>query len=56
MAEGIEQPGQYQALRNLGCDLGQGFFIARPMDLAATREWLAEADRAARRDDKLDAA
>jgi EAL domain-containing protein (putative c-di-GMP-specific phosphodiesterase class I) len=56
VAEGIEQPDQYQALRNLGCDLGQGFFIARPMDLAATREWLAEADRAARRDDKLDAA
>jgi diguanylate cyclase (GGDEF)-like protein/PAS domain S-box-containing protein len=56
VAEGIELSGQYQALRDLGCDLGQGFFIARPMDLADTREWLAEADRAARRDDELDAA
>ena len=55
VAEGIELSDQYQALRNLGCDLGQGFFIARPMDLATTREWLADADRA-RRDDELDAA
>ena len=56
VAEGIEQSAQYQALRDLGCDLGQGFFIARPMDVDATREWLADADRAARRDDELDAA
>jgi diguanylate cyclase (GGDEF)-like protein/PAS domain S-box-containing protein len=56
VAEGIELSGQYQALRDLGCDLGQGFFIARPMDLADTREWLADADRATRRDDELDAA
>jgi diguanylate cyclase (GGDEF)-like protein/PAS domain S-box-containing protein len=56
VAEGIELSGQYQALRDLGCDLGQGFFIARPMDLADTREWLADADRASRRDDELDAA
>jgi diguanylate cyclase (GGDEF)-like protein/PAS domain S-box-containing protein len=56
VAEGIELSGQYQALRDLGCDLGQGFFIARPMDLADTRMWLADADRAARRDDELDAA
>ena len=56
VAEGIELSGQYQALRDLGCDLGQGFFIARPMDLADTREWLAEADRVSRRDDELDAA
>ena len=56
VAEGIELSGQYQALRDLGCDLGQGFFIARPMDLADTRMWLADAERAARRDDELDAA
>ena len=56
VAEGIELSDQYQVLRNLGCDLGQGFFIARPMDLATTREWLADADRASQRDDELDAA
>jgi EAL domain-containing protein (putative c-di-GMP-specific phosphodiesterase class I) len=52
IAEGIEVSDQYQALRTLGCDLGQGFFIARPMDLATTREWLADADRVARRDER----
>ncbi|MDX6560360.1 MAG: hypothetical protein QOD65_174 [Gaiellales bacterium] len=56
IAEGIELSDQYQALRTLGCDLGQGFFIARPMDIATTREWLADAERAAKRDDQLDAA
>jgi EAL domain-containing protein (putative c-di-GMP-specific phosphodiesterase class I) len=56
VAEGIELSGQYNALRDLGCDLGQGFYIARPMDLSDTREWLAEADRVARRDDDAHAA
>jgi EAL domain-containing protein (putative c-di-GMP-specific phosphodiesterase class I) len=56
VAEGIELSGQYQALRDLGCDLGQGFYIARPMDLTDTREWLADADRATRRDDDAHAA
>jgi EAL domain-containing protein (putative c-di-GMP-specific phosphodiesterase class I) len=45
MAEGIESSAQYESLRALECDYGQGFFIARPMDLAATRAWLAEAGR-----------
>jgi EAL domain-containing protein (putative c-di-GMP-specific phosphodiesterase class I) len=45
LAEGIESSEQYDALRALGCDFGQGFFIARPMDLAAMRAWLAEARR-----------
>ena len=51
VAEGIETEEQYQALRELGCGYGQGFFIARPMGLAATRAWLADARRAARRAD-----
>jgi EAL domain-containing protein (putative c-di-GMP-specific phosphodiesterase class I) len=46
VAEGIESSEQYEALRSLGCDYGQGYFISRPMDLAATRAWLAEAKRA----------
>jgi diguanylate cyclase (GGDEF)-like protein/PAS domain S-box-containing protein len=32
IAEGIEQPRQLLALREMGCDYGQGFFVARPMD------------------------
>ena len=31
IAEGIEQPRQFSALREMGCDYGQGFLIARPM-------------------------
>jgi diguanylate cyclase (GGDEF)-like protein len=38
VAEGIEEVGQLQLLRELGCELGQGFLFARPMtgeDVAA---------------------
>jgi diguanylate cyclase (GGDEF)-like protein/PAS domain S-box-containing protein len=31
IAEGIEQPRQLSALRDMGCDYGQGFLVARPM-------------------------
>jgi diguanylate cyclase (GGDEF)-like protein/PAS domain S-box-containing protein len=31
VAEGIEQPRQLDALRELGCGYGQGFLVARPM-------------------------
>jgi diguanylate cyclase (GGDEF)-like protein len=31
VAEGIEDYGQLAILRNLGCDLGQGYYISRPL-------------------------
>ena len=31
VAEGIETDAQLARLRDLGCDLGQGFFFARPL-------------------------
>jgi diguanylate cyclase (GGDEF)-like protein/PAS domain S-box-containing protein len=31
VAEGIEVDAQAEALRNLGCELGQGYFFARPL-------------------------
>jgi diguanylate cyclase (GGDEF)-like protein/PAS domain S-box-containing protein len=40
VAEGIELPEQWSTLRDLGCDLGQGFYFARPMDADATLEFL----------------
>jgi diguanylate cyclase (GGDEF)-like protein len=40
VAEGIERPEQWDRLRELGCDLGQGFYFARPMDVAGTLEFL----------------
>jgi diguanylate cyclase (GGDEF)-like protein/PAS domain S-box-containing protein len=35
VAEGIEEPSQLAVLRDLGADLGQGYFFARPLDVAA---------------------
>jgi diguanylate cyclase (GGDEF)-like protein len=31
VAEGVEQDGQLQRLRQMGCEFGQGFLFARPM-------------------------
>ena len=41
VAEGIEAGEQAQALRGLGCEYGQGFHFARPMDTAQIRSLLA---------------
>jgi diguanylate cyclase (GGDEF)-like protein/PAS domain S-box-containing protein len=40
VAEGIELPEQWSTLRDLGCDLGQGYFFARPMDAEGTLDFL----------------
>ncbi|CAN5672322.1 hypothetical protein BH23PSE1_BH23PSE1_06700 [soil metagenome] len=37
VAEGIETQGEYEALRQLGIDRGQGYFLGRPADLAAAQ-------------------
>ena len=31
IAEGIETPAQLAQLRNLGCEFGQGYLLARPL-------------------------
>ena len=38
-------PEQRDALRDLGCDLGQGFLFARPMDAEASLAFLAAQPR-----------
>ena len=38
-AEGIETAESYALLRTLGCDEGQGYFMARPMPAEALRTW-----------------
>jgi diguanylate cyclase len=45
VAEGIETDAVLTMLRQYGCDVAQGFLLARPMPLAALGPWLA--DRAA---------
>ena len=41
VAEGIEFPEQWHSLRALGCEMGQGFYFAHPMDVDSTLEYLA---------------
>jgi EAL domain-containing protein (putative c-di-GMP-specific phosphodiesterase class I) len=36
VAEGIESMEEMEALRELGCDLGQGFYLAYPLDITRT--------------------
>jgi len=40
VAEGVQTTEQFELLERLGCELAQGFGIARPMDAQHTREWL----------------
>jgi diguanylate cyclase (GGDEF)-like protein/PAS domain S-box-containing protein len=39
VAEGIETESHYQALLKMGCDIGQGYGIARPMPADSLLEW-----------------
>ncbi len=43
VAEGIERPEQLRTLQSLGCDLGQGFYFARPMSPDDVSEFLKAA-------------
>jgi diguanylate cyclase (GGDEF)-like protein/PAS domain S-box-containing protein len=49
VAEGIERPEQLELLRAMGCGLGQGFLIARPMPASGIDGLLREQDH---RDDQ----
>ena len=49
VAEGIELAEQWTTLRDLGCDLGQGFLFARPMDADATLDFLRSQELPSRR-------
>jgi EAL domain-containing protein (putative c-di-GMP-specific phosphodiesterase class I) len=41
VAEGVEGEAVRQQLRELGCDLVQGFHISEPLPDAVFREWLS---------------
>jgi diguanylate cyclase (GGDEF)-like protein/PAS domain S-box-containing protein len=41
VAEGVEEGGQLLAVQELGCDLAQGYLIARPMDGSEVPAWFA---------------
>jgi diguanylate cyclase (GGDEF)-like protein/PAS domain S-box-containing protein len=43
VAEGIESEQQLATLRELGCDLGQGFFVAEPLPIEQLTLWFDKA-------------
>ena len=45
-AEGIETLGQLRIVRELGCDVGQGSLISRPLEPQALKDWRAKFRRA----------
>jgi EAL domain-containing protein (putative c-di-GMP-specific phosphodiesterase class I) len=45
VAEGIETSDVLTMLGGYGCDLAQGFYLARPMPIERFTEWLAEANQ-----------
>jgi diguanylate cyclase (GGDEF)-like protein len=42
VAEGVETGEVAEALREMGCDAAQGWYVGGPLDAAAAAEWLAE--------------
>lgn len=42
VAEGVETEDDWKLLREIGCDIAQGYFIGRPMPAEALPTWLAE--------------
>lgn len=42
VAEGIETIEDWQLLRELGCEIAQGYFIARPMPADSLLPWISE--------------
>jgi diguanylate cyclase len=46
VAEGVEDEATFDALRALGCDTMQGYWISRPLGTTEAEQWLRESARA----------
>ena len=42
IAEGIETPRQVERLRELGCELGQGYYFSQPLESKAVQQFLRQ--------------
>ena len=45
VAEGVEDEPTMHALTGLGCDIAQGYLLARPMTVAALEDWRQQLER-----------
>ena len=46
VGEGVETAAVFATLREAGCDLAQGYLLARPMSAEKLRQWMSTAPRA----------
>lgn len=44
IAEGVETKAVSDMLHQMGCDQGQGYYFAKPMDLDSLKDWVSSAD------------
>ena len=42
VAEGVETRAHWNLLQGIGCDVAQGYFVAKPMEAAAFESWVLE--------------
>ncbi|HKC63529.1 MAG TPA: EAL domain-containing protein, partial [Pyrinomonadaceae bacterium] len=42
VAEGVETPEQVEMLKSLGCEYGQGYFFAKPLDYQRAEQYICE--------------
>ena len=42
VAEGVETPDQVEMLKSLGCEYGQGYFFAKPLDYQRAEQYICE--------------
>jgi len=43
VAEGVETAAAWEVLKELGCDVGQGYYLSRPLPAAAALDaWLRD--------------
>ena len=42
VAEGVDDQETYDWLKELGCEIGQGYFISRPVDIDQFSDWVSE--------------
>jgi EAL domain-containing protein (putative c-di-GMP-specific phosphodiesterase class I) len=47
LAEGVETEAQLNVLKDLGCEIFQGYYFTRPLSLEAFETWVIQPDQAA---------